>query len=45
MNVIEAIESRRSVKHYDPQHIMPEADLQKLIEQTKLAPSSFNMQN
>ena len=45
MNIIEAIESRRSVKHYDPDHVMPESDLAELIRLTKLAPSSFNMQN
>lgn len=45
MNVTEAIESRRAVKHYDPDHTMPERDLQELIRLTKLAPSSFNMQN
>ena len=45
MNVIEAIDNRRSVKHYDPEHVMPEEDLQELIRLTKLAPSSFNMQN
>jgi nitroreductase len=45
MNVQEAIESRRSVKHYDPEHVMPEEELARLIELTKLAPSSFNMQN
>jgi len=45
MNTIENIESRRSVKHYDPEHVMPEADLAELIRLTKLAPSSFNMQN
>jgi len=45
MNVIEAINTRRSIKHYDPQHEMPEADLNELIRLTKLAPSSFNMQN
>ena len=45
MNVPEAIEARRSVKHYDPDHVMPEADLAELIRLTKLAPSSFNMQN
>ena len=45
MNVSEAIESRRSVKHYDPDHVMPEEDLAELIRLTKLAPSSFNMQN
>ncbi len=45
MNVTEAIETRRSVKHYDAEHIMPEEDLAELIRLTKLAPSSFNMQN
>jgi len=45
MNVSEAIEARRSVKHYDPDHVMPEHDLAELIRLTKLAPSSFNMQN
>ena len=45
MNVSEAIEARRSVKHYDPDHVMPDQDLAELIRLTKLAPSSFNMQN
>lgn len=45
MTVTEAIDTRRSVKHYDPEHVMPEEDLQELIRLTKLAPSSFNMQN
>ena len=45
MKVSEAIDSRRSVKHYDPDHVMPEEDLAELIRLTKLAPSSFNMQN
>lgn len=45
MNVIEAIESRRSLKHYDLNHRMTEAEVARLIELAKLAPSSFNMQN
>jgi len=45
MNTIENIEARRSIKHYDPEHEMPEADLKELLRVTKLAPSSFNMQN
>ena len=45
MNIIEAIEGRRSIKHYDPEHTMPEADIAELIRLAKLAPSSFNMQN
>ena len=45
MTTKETIESRRSVKHFDPNHVMPEAVLAELIRLTKLAPSSFNMQN
>jgi nitroreductase len=45
MNVKEAIESRRAIKHYDPNHVMPDEDLAELIRLTKLAPSSFNIQN
>ena len=45
MNVAEAIETRRSVKHYDTNHVMPETDLAELIRLTKFTPSSFNMQN
>jgi nitroreductase len=45
MNIINAIEHRRAVKHFDPTHVMPEADLERLITLAKLAPSSFNMQN
>jgi nitroreductase len=45
MNVIEAISSRRSVKNFDPNHEVPENDLNELIRLTKLAPSSFNIQN
>ncbi len=45
MNIIEAIESRRAIKHYDPDYTMPQSDLDELIRLTKLAPSSFNMQN
>jgi nitroreductase len=45
MNILETIETRRSIKHYDPTHIMPEADAEKLLELARLAPSSFNMQN
>ena len=45
MTVTEAIQSRRSVKHFDPTDVISGEDLAKLIELTKLAPSSFNMQN
>lgn len=45
MNVIEAIESRRSVKAYDANHVMPEADIEKLLSLAVLAPTAFNIQN
>jgi len=45
MNVAQAIEHRRSVKHYDPNHVMPGADFARLIQLAKLSPSSFNIQN
>jgi nitroreductase len=45
MNAIQAIEHRRSVKHYDPTHVMPESDLQQLLHLARLAPTSFNIQN
>ncbi len=45
MNVIQSIENRRSIKHFDASHTMPEEDVQKLMQLSLLAPSSFNMQN
>jgi nitroreductase len=45
MTTIEAIETRRSVKHYDPNHRLSDAEIARLITLAKLAPSSFNMQN
>jgi nitroreductase len=45
MNLLEAIRSRRAVKHYDPEHRFSEDELRKLMEYTVLAPTSFNMQN
>ena len=45
MKTIEAIETRRAIKHYDADYVMPDSDLNELIRLTKLAPSSFNMQN
>ena len=45
MKLLEAIRSRRSVKHYDPDHRLSEEELRKLLSHTVLAPTSFNMQN
>ncbi|HRH96270.1 MAG TPA: nitroreductase family protein [Prosthecobacter sp.] len=45
MTAIEAIETRRSVKHFDPADRMTDTEVARLIALAKLAPSSFNMQN
>ena len=45
MDTFEAIYGRRAVKHFDPDHEMPESDLTKLLEATIQAPTSFNIQH
>lgn len=45
MNTLDAIQQRRSVKHYDASHQMSEAEIQQLMELAILSPTSFNMQN
>ena len=45
MNVKEAIVSRRSVKHYDPEHQMTDAEVRELMEHAILSPTAFNIQH
>jgi nitroreductase len=45
MNVSSAIETRRSVKQYDPAHRMTDAEIEKLMSLALLAPTAFNIQN
>ncbi|MEM9219513.1 MAG: nitroreductase family protein [Cyanobacteria bacterium P01_F01_bin.150] len=45
MNAIEAIYSRRAVKHYDPDHKISPEEEQKLFEAMLQAPTSFNIQH
>ena len=45
MNIITAIETRRSVKTYDPNHRMSESEIERLLGLALLAPSAFNIQN
>ena len=45
MQTFEAIESRRSIKHFDPQHEFSEQEIEKLMGATLLSPTSFNIQN
>ena len=45
MDVITAIESRRSVKHYDPNHRMTDTEIDKILSLAMLSPTAFNIQN
>ncbi len=45
MNVLDAIKTRRAVKHYDPQHAMTDAEIEQLMSLAVLAPTAFNIQN
>jgi len=45
MDTLTAIRERRSVKRYDPNFVMPEQDLDQLLELAILSPTSFNIQN
>lgn len=45
MNTIEAIESRRAIKHYDPAHKLTVAEERQLLELALLSPTAFNIQN
>lgn len=45
MNVSQAIQERRSIKVYDPQHRMTEAEIQHLLSLTMLSPTAFNIQH
>lgn len=45
MQTIEAINSRRSVKHFDPNHKMPEKISEQILSLATLSPTAFNIQN
>lgn len=45
MDTFDAIYARRSVKQFDPDHRMPDAELEKLLEAAIQAPTSFNIQH
>ena len=45
MNTIEAIETRRAVKHFDANHRMSDEEVQKLMSLAVLSPTAFNIQN
>ncbi|MDD3352176.1 nitroreductase family protein [Zoogloea sp.] len=45
MNTLEAIESRRAVKNYDPEHRMSEEEITRLLSLGMLSPTAFNIQH
>lgn len=45
MNTHQAIEKRRAIKGFDPDHKMSEEEIQKLFGLAVLAPTAFNIQN
>jgi nitroreductase len=45
LTALEAIEKRRAIKHYDPNHRMTDEEIRQLLEATMKAPTAFNIQN
>ena len=45
MDTFEAIEQRRAVKRYDPDHVMTPAEIEKLLSLAMLSPTAFNIQH
>ncbi len=45
MDVSTAIRTRRAVKHFDPDHRMQDAEIDRLLELTLLSPTAFNIQH
>ncbi len=45
MNVPAAIQKRRSVRHFDPEHKMSKKEIEKLLSLAAQSPTAFNIQN
>ena len=45
MHVNEAIKLRRSIKQYDPKHVMTKEEIHALLSNAVLSPTAFNIQN
>ncbi len=45
MDTFDAIVQRRAIKHYDPNHRMSEAEIERLLSADLLSPTAFNIQN
>ena len=45
MDTLSAINARRSVKHYDPEHEMSQDEIRQLLTAAMQAPTAFNLQH
>ena len=45
MQVKESIQQRRSVKHFDANHVMTQGEIDTLLSHAILSPTAFNIQN
>lgn len=45
MNVIEALDSRRTVRQYDPSYKIPREQLEKIVDVTLKSPTAMNVQD
>lgn len=45
MDTFTAIEQRRALKHYDPDHRMTDDEITRLLSLAMLSPTAFNVQN
>ncbi|MGL5291582.1 MAG: DUF1653 domain-containing protein [Vibrionaceae bacterium] len=45
MNVMDALNARRSVKYFSPSYQIPQEELRQLLCATMLSPTAFNLQN
>ena len=44
MQVKEAIQQRRSIKHFDSNHVITEKEINELLSHAILSPTAFNIQ-
>jgi len=45
MNTLEAIETRRAVKHFDPEHLLSDGEVDTILSSAMLSPTSYNIQH
>lgn len=45
MKIKDAIRQRRSIKHFDPNYVMTEAEIHELMSHAILSPTAFNIQH